>query len=160
MIFTNIEQIELPQQPRVGEGFTVVMITNGEVPFPQLILRHADGWERLIKDQQVTYDGDGRYCFLVPPVAYHAGPAYLQIEGCRVADLSAASPQDWLKVYRELQIAEATPAISPEEKIAVTSKETAREVPQVAETPQKVAAAPTTVKVTSATSQPAKPRHK
>lgn len=170
MIFTNIEQVELPQQPRVGEGFTVVMITNGEVPFPQLILRHHDGWERFIKDQQVTYDGDGRYRFQVPPVAYHAGPAYLQIEGCRVADLGMASPQDWIKVYRELQIAEDTPAISPEE-IAVARKvpeEVAREVPQALAIPQKVAAAETpqevvvvaapTTEVTPATAEPAKPQ--
>ncbi|BAP54721.1 glycosyl hydrolase, family 57 [Thioploca ingrica] len=113
MIFTNIKKIELPKTAKLGEGFTVVMVANGEVPFPQLIVRHADGWQWIVKEQQVTYKGKGRYQFHVPPEAYHAGTVYLQIEGCRVAELSAARPEDWIIVHRELPIVGTPPVEQP-----------------------------------------------
>jgi hypothetical protein len=113
MIFTSIKNIELPKTAKPGEGFTVVMVANGEVPFPQLILRHADGWQWIVKEQRVTYQGKGRYQFHVPPEAYHAGTAYLQIEGCRLADISAASPADWIVVHRDLPIVGMEPIEQP-----------------------------------------------
>lgn len=115
MIFTTIEQVELPRHPIVGRGFTVTVIANGDIPFPQIVLRQADGWEWFVKDLRVTVEGPGRYRFHILPGAYHAGPAYLQIEGCRVADISRAAPHDWIKVYRDIDILEvAPPELSPE----------------------------------------------
>jgi hypothetical protein len=110
MIFTRIEKVELPETAQVGKGFSVVMITDGEVPFAQVIVRHADGWEWIVKDHYVTFEGQGRYLFKVPPEAYHAGTASLQIEGCRVADIFAAQPDDWIQVHCELQITGTTQA--------------------------------------------------
>lgn len=108
MIFTRIEKVDLPKTAQLNKGFTVIMTANGEVPYAQLIVRQNDGWEWIVKDQQVTDEGSGRYCFQVPTQAYHAGMAYLQIEGCRVADISTASPADWIKLHREIQILSAT----------------------------------------------------
>jgi len=104
MIFKNIKQVKLPKIAEIGKSFTVLIETDGEVPFAQIILRHADGWEWIIKEERVSYQGKGCYHFQVPPDAYHAGTAYLQIEGCRVADIGAASADDWVTVHRELQI--------------------------------------------------------
>lgn len=106
MIFTRIEKVELPTTVEVGKGFTVVMVTNGEVPFAQIIVRHTDGWEWIIKDQQVSHEEGHRYRFQIPPEAYHAGTAYLQIEGCRMANIGAANPDDWITIHREFQIEE------------------------------------------------------
>jgi len=108
MIFTRIEKVELPETAKINKGFTVVMTTNGKVPYAQLIVRQNDGWEWIVKDQQVTDDGQGSYRFQVPPQAYHGGMAYLQIEGCRVADLNTAVQADWIKLHREIQILGAT----------------------------------------------------
>ncbi len=61
MIFTSIKKVELPKIAEVGEGFTIVMEANGKVPFAQVIVRHADGWEWIVRDQHVTDEGKGRY---------------------------------------------------------------------------------------------------
>ncbi|RKZ86709.1 MAG: glycosyl hydrolase family 57 [Candidatus Parabeggiatoa sp. nov. 1] len=113
MIFTKIEKVELPETASINKGFTVVMVADGEVPFAQLIVRHNDGWEWIVKEQYVTDEGKGSYCFQVPPEAYHAGTVYLQIEGCRVADIYAAQPDDWIKRHCELQIVGGTAASIP-----------------------------------------------
>jgi hypothetical protein len=114
MIFTRIEKIELPEIAQIDKGFTVIMVANGEVPFAQIIVRHVGGWEWIVKEQRVTYEGKGRYRFQIPPEAYHTGIAYLQIEGCRVADIGAASPDDWIKVHRDIQIkGTAAPQTTP-----------------------------------------------
>ena len=104
MIFTNIKKVELPKTAKVGKGFSVIITFNNKMPFIQVIVRHADGWEWIVKDQYVTDEGNGRYICKVPPEAYHAGIAYLQIEGCRVAELGAARPEDWSILHREIEI--------------------------------------------------------
>ncbi|MDM8561454.1 hypothetical protein [Candidatus Parabeggiatoa sp. HSG14] len=108
MTFTKIEKVELPKTVQEGEGFTILMVADGKVPFAQVIVRHTDGWEWIVREQFVTDEGKGHYRFHVPPEAYHGGMVYLQIEGCRVANIYAASPDDWIKVHRELQITKAT----------------------------------------------------
>ena len=104
MVFTNIKKIELPKTAEIGKGFTIIIEANGEIPFAQVIIRHTDGWEWIVKEQYVTQQSKGCYHFQVPSEAYHAGTAYLQIEGCRVANLGSANPNDWITVHRELQI--------------------------------------------------------
>ena len=109
MIFTKIKKIELPKTAEAGKGFTVIMETDGIVPFAQMIVRHGNGWEWIVKEQRVTHQGKGCYHFQVPSEAFHAGTAYLQIEGCRVADIGAANSDDWITVYHQLQIAGTEP---------------------------------------------------
>lgn len=106
-MFTSIEHVELPSQIRVGEGFNFWVVADGEIPFAQVILRQQDGWERIIKGSHVTYEGNGRYQFHIPPEVYHVGMAYLQIEGCQIAELETAKAEHWVKVYREVQVTEA-----------------------------------------------------
>lgn len=109
MIFSRILRVELPKIAEVGKGFTVAMIADGEVPFAQVILRHGDGWEWICKDKYVTDEGEYRYRFQIPAANYHAGTAYLQVEGCRVANIHAAGPDDWVTVHYELPISAAPP---------------------------------------------------
>lgn len=104
MIFTKIKHVELPEMARVGKGFSVLMETDGKVPFVQVIVRHTDGWEWIVRDEYITEEGKDRYRINVPPEAYHAGSAYLQIEGCRLADIDKAGTSDWIVVHRELEI--------------------------------------------------------
>ncbi|OQW93619.1 MAG: glycosyl hydrolase family 57 [Beggiatoa sp. IS2] len=104
MVFTTIKQVKLPETVEAGGGFHVTMLADGKVPFAQLIIRHRDGWEWIVKEQRVTEESEGHYVFQVPPEAYHAGTAYLQIEGCRIADISQSQAEDWIIVRRELEI--------------------------------------------------------
>ncbi len=104
MIFTSIKTIELPEKIDVGQGFTIVVIADGEMPFAQIIIRHSDGWEWIVKEQLVKCKGNYCYQFQVPATAYHTGMANLQIEGCKIANLSNASEDDWITVFRDIQI--------------------------------------------------------
>lgn len=106
MVFKTIQKIELPTQTEVGQGFQVTLVADGHIPFPQLIIRHDDGWEWIVKEQRVTEESEGRYIFHVPPEAYHRGTAHLKIEGCRTADWGAAHADDWVTEWREIDICE------------------------------------------------------
>ena len=106
MVFSKIIDVKLPKRPLVGKGFSVTMVTDGEVPFPQMIVRQDDGSEHFIKDELVSKKGKNRYRFQVPAEQYQAGKTYLQIEGCRVAELDAAQADDWIKVYHEITVKE------------------------------------------------------
>jgi hypothetical protein len=80
VIFTTIKHVELPETAVVGTGFTIVFEANGDVPFAQIIVRHDDDWKWLVKDQYITPESRrGRYRVQIPPQAYHAGTAHLQI---------------------------------------------------------------------------------
>jgi len=77
MIFTKIVRVEVPERAEVGKGFNVIMQADGDVPFAQVILRHADGWEWIIRDDHVTYEGEHRYRFWIPPDAYKQKTTYI-----------------------------------------------------------------------------------
>ena len=107
MIFSRIVHVELPENAETGKGFSVVMEADGEIPFAQIILRHEDGWEWIIRDEHVQYEGQSHCRFTVPPESYHAGTAYLQIEGCCIEDINAAGPRDWIIEHRQIFVKEA-----------------------------------------------------
>ena len=103
MIFTRIERIEVPERAETGSGFEVSMYTDGEVPFPQLILRQQEGREWLVREVLVNIaKKQHEYCFQIPAEAYGSGTIWLQIEGCRRADLDNAQAEDWIKAFAEL----------------------------------------------------------
>ncbi|MBE9561804.1 MAG: glycosyl hydrolase family 57, partial [Proteobacteria bacterium] len=122
MIFTNIKTIEIPDKIKLGTDFTVIMTADGEVPFAQIIIRHSDGWEWIVKDQLVECKDKYCYHFKIPADAYHSGMANLQIEGCRVADISNANPEDWVTEFRDVQIVDSKsqPVYKPIPKPNVT----------------------------------------
>ncbi len=104
MIFTRIQHIELPESAKVGKGFSILMETDGDVPFAQVIVRHTDGWEWIVRDEHIIEKDPGRYQITVPPEAYHAGTAYLQIEGCRLEDIDTAGAKDWIVEHRQIEV--------------------------------------------------------
>jgi len=55
MIFNKIKHIELPQQAQVGEGFAVTLITDGVVPFGQVIIRQHDNWQWIVRGNAIFY---------------------------------------------------------------------------------------------------------
>lgn len=103
-VFQTISEVELPENPVEEAGFNVIVNTDGVMPFVQLILRQEGGWEWIVKGEWIYQLAENRYQIAVPPQAYQAGKAWLQIEGCRTAALEQAQPMDWVKTFWELEI--------------------------------------------------------
>ena len=55
---------------------------------------------------------EGAVVLRSPPEAYHAGTAYLQIEGCRSENIETAAPQEWIIAHHQLEIHKAA-SVSP-----------------------------------------------
>jgi hypothetical protein len=113
MIFTCIKNIDIPTTLEVATGFEVKMYTDGIVPFPQLIIYQEGDWQWLVNHKQVSHKKKGEYIFKVPAHAYHAGRAWLKIEGCRRADIENAVPEDWIGQQCEVFIHQVTKENSP-----------------------------------------------
>jgi len=102
MVFSKIIKLQTPDLLTVGKDFEVVMHADGEVPFPQLILRQEYCPEWVSPQSTIQRQGDGVYRFTVPAGAFVAGTVWLQLEGCKLADISRSSGEDWIKAYAEL----------------------------------------------------------
>lgn len=102
MVFSTIIKLQVPHQITTGQGFEVLMHTDGEVPFPQLILRQENRPEWVSPQSAIKHQGEGVYRFKIPATAFVEGMVWLQAEGCKLADINKAAEQDWLKAYAEL----------------------------------------------------------
>ncbi|MHC4874389.1 MAG: glycosyl hydrolase family 57, partial [Planctomycetota bacterium] len=103
MVFGEIYKVEVPEKVFVGEGFTVFVFADGEIPFPQIILSQDDGHDWIIKDILVAIEEPGVYRFSVPADSYKHGKINLKIEGCKKYDISIAGADDWVTVYHETE---------------------------------------------------------
>ena len=91
--------------------FAIELTADGAIPFPQVIVRQF-GTEHIFNQAQIELlsthaDGTHRYRAEVPAGLLRAGEVQVQIEGCRRADWSQASGEDWIKEFRTLHIAPA-----------------------------------------------------
>ncbi|NBC12157.1 MAG: glycosyl hydrolase family 57 [Gammaproteobacteria bacterium] len=110
--FTAIHSIDCPSEltvERNGEhpAFTIRFDADGEIPFPQVILRAA-GREILLKGSDIqarqTETGDWRYWVEVPAGSAPGERLQVQVEGCRRADIDNAGGGDWIKAFREIRL--------------------------------------------------------
>jgi hypothetical protein len=112
MVFSRILDIDAPaglvsQASGKNPAFEISFTADGEIPFPQVILR-AQGREHLVNgsairpapagSHEVTYLAD------VPAGLFGAGEIEIQVEGCRKADIRQAGGGDWIKAFRRLRI--------------------------------------------------------
>ena len=113
-IFTVLHSIDCPSELTVeGNGehpaFTIRFGADGEIPFPQVILRTA-GRETLFSGSDIqaqqTETGDWRYRVEVPAgsVPGECTQVQVQVEGCRRADIDNAGGGDWIKAFREIRL--------------------------------------------------------
>lgn len=106
----------LAAEPGSGASpaFTVTMVTDAPVPFPQIIL-----WEgarqHLFRDQQIERGKRNRYSVTLPAGLLKPGRYTIQAEGCQKSDPASAGAGDWVKSYSEIVI-EPVPASSVEVK--------------------------------------------
>ena len=112
-IFSRITGLEYPEQLRcdcngTNPEFEILFVTDGEIPFPQVIL-HGQGPQNIIKGDAIRHEaatatGEYAYRVRIPAGLLRAGQVSLQIEGCRVADISRASGDDWIKAWGRVQL--------------------------------------------------------
>jgi hypothetical protein len=124
-VFTRFLKIELPESLNCGAtgqnpAFRVSFTADGEIPFPQVIL-HGQGQQKLIKGEAIRLlsasDEGHRYVASVPADLLGGGNIAVQVEGCRVADLSQAGGADWIKEFRHLRL-DAPPKPQAEVRVA------------------------------------------
>ncbi|MDD1650564.1 MAG: glycosyl hydrolase family 57, partial [Methylococcaceae bacterium] len=111
-IFTRFLVIDCPEALHCAPNgrnpaFKVRFTADGEIPFPQVIL-HGQGLQTLLRGSAIrsrrVASREWHYVASVPSGTIEGGRISIQIEGCRAADLSQASGEDWIKAYRELRL--------------------------------------------------------
>ncbi|MBL8659806.1 MAG: hypothetical protein JNM75_08630 [Rhodospirillales bacterium] len=125
--FTTFLRIDMPTAVDAEDGgrnppFEIEVAADGEIPFPQVILRGASG-EHVIGGGAIERAPAGSdeviYVVRVPGGLIGAGETRVQIEGCRKADWRAASGGDWIKAFRALQVNPAKPAAGAAARVGV-----------------------------------------
>ncbi|MGD2019483.1 MAG: glycosyl hydrolase family 57 [Thiohalocapsa sp.] len=111
-IFTRILSTACPEALPIDAdaghpAFSIGFTADGEIPFPQVILR-AGGKETLlnrdaIKVQQ-TAPGTWAYEAEVPPGRVAGEFIEVQVEGCRRADIAGAGGGDWIKAFCQIRL--------------------------------------------------------
>jgi len=113
--FSRITAIEVPatltcEASGKNPAFEISFSADGEIPFPQVILR-AGGRERLINGDAITVAARGSasvtYRAAVAAGIFGPGAVGVQVEGCKQADLRRAGGGDWVKEIRQLTLARA-----------------------------------------------------
>jgi len=117
--FSRILSVNLPtdvvcDKSGKNHAFDISFDADGEIPFPQVILR-SQGREHLFNNEAIRRaPGAGwmiTYVVNVPAGLFGPGQVEVQVEGCRKADLSQAGGDDWIKEFRPLNLeAAAKPA--------------------------------------------------
>jgi hypothetical protein len=108
-VFTSILRCDFPTHvfcdPITGRNnsFDVKIAADGIIPFPQVVIR-IGLVEHILRDDAIRHLKGNVYIAKVPTGILGIGTYPLKIEGCRMADFTAASPADWIKQYREVQI--------------------------------------------------------
>jgi hypothetical protein len=111
-IFTRFSKIDCPRDIQCEPDgrhppFAVRFAADGEIPFPQVILRAA-GQETLLNGDAIRAGevgpGEWSYVAAVPSWIVAGERIEVQLEGCRQVDIARAQHQDWIKEYREIRL--------------------------------------------------------
>ncbi len=109
-MLTSITAIDLDPKPEVdpstgkNKPFAILFETDAPAPFPQVIVR-PHGQEVLFTRDQVRRLDDCRYAVDVPAGLLAPGRHPIQVESCRVADITRAGGHDWVKHHTVLELA-------------------------------------------------------
>jgi hypothetical protein len=107
--FTSILSVTWEQplyaDPATGRNpaFEIVMKADGDIPFPQIIVRQGS-FEHLLRDRDVRRTGPFEYAATIQAGSLPAGTFDVQAEGCRTPHIAAARPEDWIKHFCRMTI--------------------------------------------------------
>ncbi|MBK1617606.1 glycosyl hydrolase family 57 [Lamprobacter modestohalophilus] len=114
-VFNRFLNIECPSRLEIAAdgsypAFRVAFSADGEIPFPQVIVR-ASGRETLINGEAIvgSEEASGRWHYQVSMPAGRAASERLdlQIEGCRRAEIQQAGGGDWIKTFAGVRLERA-----------------------------------------------------
>ncbi len=126
-VFTRFLSVECPDEilcepDHSHPAFEIRFSADGEIPFPQVVLR-TPGSEMLLNGAAISArpvtGQEWSYSAAVPAGTVQGDRISLQIEGCRRADLARASGADWIKTFREVQLVRP-PRASPQVRVSVS----------------------------------------
>lgn len=138
-LFENISAVDAPNPIELSDAdgknprFTLVMRTDGEVPFAQFVLWRGPIQLAVLRASRRSPDpleaaqrGEGtvlEYSAEVPAGTFGAGDVCIQAEGCRRADIEHAHAEDWIKTFRTIAGVSAAHATEREPRAAaITSR--------------------------------------
>lgn len=96
-------RITIDPESGANPSFTITMVTDATVPFPQIILWEGNR-QHLFRDHLVERPKRNQYAVTIPAGLLKPGRYTIQAEGCRKSDPSAAGAGDWVKTYSELLV--------------------------------------------------------
>jgi hypothetical protein len=124
-VFSRIVNVDIPSSvavdPSTGRSvkFEIKFTTDGEVPFPQVIIRDGSK-EHIFKEQQIITEGKAVFIAHIPSGLLNTGTFNVQVEGCRSKEWQKAGGGDWIKWNGQLTVEKMQPAgKSSAEKIRV-----------------------------------------
>jgi hypothetical protein len=109
-VFSKIHSVNIPESISVdpgtyrSKGFQISFQTDGEIPFPQVIIREH-GREHLYKDAHIDSPEPNTYIVSIPAGELPQGTFQVQIEGCCRKDFHNASGDDWVKSFGTVSVA-------------------------------------------------------
>ncbi len=113
-LFTAITSVASPLNAKAGpDGFLpeseIVVQADGDIPFPQVIVRDGRGdTVLLLRDADIENRSPGVYRARIPAGKLAPGRYGVQAEGCRVADIGRAGPDDWIKFFGDFEVVRPT----------------------------------------------------
>ena len=126
-VFSRFLEVQLPNpvlfslNKKRSQPFSISFTADGEIPFPQIILR-INGKEFIYNNDKIQSPKKHTYISMIPESDLPIGTVSVQIEGCRRKEWQQSSGEDWVKWFGELQIqAEilspaSTPSVSIKKK--------------------------------------------
>jgi len=103
-VFDPVPQISPVNQ--LNHAFSIVFSADADAPFPQVILR-GGGREHLFSGSIIEKTGDHLYRCKVPEGLLPAGEYPVQVESCRIKDISRAGAHDWIKAFDVVRLSPA-----------------------------------------------------
>jgi hypothetical protein len=122
-IFSQIKNITTPKSAKCDKDthrnaqFKIAFEADGEVPFPQIILRQQGREHVFTPDALSANKAKSTFTLTVPEGLLCSGEVQVQAEGCKKTDISQSGGDDWVKAFDIFEI-KASKARKPVIKVA------------------------------------------
>lgn len=125
-VFTEISKVTMPEDIQFdtdkgkSQKFTISFISNGTIPFPQVIIR-VNGTEHIFNSNKITSENNV-YTVQIPDGELAPGTHSIQIEGCRKTDWQHSSGEDWIKWFGQIRVSPSSTQAKTNPASTVNSK--------------------------------------